>query len=141
MDYRKLAEEFMEMRTSMPRTRITRDVDDYSRGELMALNYIAASRELVHPKDLSKALMLTTARVAAMLGSMEKKGLIKRLADDSDSRQIVVTITEEGRRLVAIQKERMLERMTAMLEYLGEEDAEAYVRIHRKLMRSSLFWM
>lgn len=46
-----------------------RAISQMTRGEILALNYIAANGDKVYPKDISKALMLTTARIAKMRGN------------------------------------------------------------------------
>ena len=111
-----------------------------ARGEVMALNYLAANGNRVYPKDMSRALMLTTARIAAMLKSLEGQGMVTRTPDPADSRQVIVSLTEKGVTLVEERRTGMIRSVAKMLEALGEEDAKAYVRIQAKLIELGDIW-
>ena len=111
-----------------------------ARGEVLALNYLAANGNRAYPKDMSKALMLTTARVAAMLRSLEGQDMITRTPDPSDSRQVIVCLTEKGVALVEERRIGMIHSVAKMLEALGEEDAKAYVRIQARLIELGDVW-
>lgn len=139
-DFRKLAEEFVAMHANTPRLRTTKEIEDFSRGEIQALDYISASPNDIHPGEISKALMVTTARVAAMLKALERRGLIVREADPYDSRQVIVRLTDKGKEAVDRRREEVIARTEKMFEYLGEEDAENFVRIQKKLIDSGVEW-
>lgn len=100
MDYNELAKQLVNMRASMPQVKMERAMSQMARGEILALNYIAANGNKVYPKDMSKALMLTTARIAAMLKSLENQKLITRMPDPNDSRQVIVELTKAGASVV-----------------------------------------
>lgn len=140
MDYNELAKQLVNMRASMPQVKMEHAMSQMARGEILALNYIAANRNKVYPKDMSKALMLTTARIAAMLKSLENQKLITRIPDPSDSRQVIVELTEAGASVVEERRDAMIKAVAKMLESLGEEDAEAYVRIQKKLIETGDIW-
>lgn len=104
------------------------------RGEIIVLHYIEKDGGPVKPSEISRGIKRTTARVAATLNNLEKKGLVTREIDADDRRRILVRITHAGRELIK-EKRRDAVRMTAkMLSSLGEEDARAYVRITGKLV-------
>lgn len=140
MDYIELAEQLVNMRASMPQVKMERAMSQMARGEILALNYIAANKNKVYPKDISKALMLTTARIAAMLKSLEKQKLIIRMPDTADSRQVIVELTEAGASIVEERRGAMIKAAAKMLESLGAEDAKAYVRIQKKLIETGDIW-
>lgn len=140
MDYNELAKQLVNMRASMPQVKMERAMSQMARGEILALNYIAANGNKVYPKDISKALMLTTARIAAMLKSLENQKLITRMPDPNDSRQVIVELTEAGASVVEERRGAMIKAVAKMLESLGEEDAEAYVRIQKKLIETGDIW-
>ena len=78
MDYTQLAIHLINMRASAPQIKMERTMSQIARGEVLALNYLAANGNRAYPKDMSRALMLTTARVAAMLKSLEGQEMIIR---------------------------------------------------------------
>ncbi len=140
MDYNELAVKLVNMRASMPQVKMEREMSHMARGEVLALNYIIANGNKVYPKNMSKALMLTTARIAAMLKSLEKQGLVTRTPDPYDSRQVIVELTERGIATVEERRNAMIRSVAKMLEALGEEDAQAYVRIQQKLIEFGDIW-
>lgn len=52
------------------------------------------------PKALLDALILTSGGLSNLLRRLEKAGHIRRMADESDGRGVIVELTEQGRRLV-----------------------------------------
>lgn len=140
MDYTELAIQLIDMRAAAPQIKMERTVSQIARGEILALNYLTANGNRAYPKDMSKALMLTTARVAAMLKSLEGQGMITRTPDPSDSRQVIVCLTEKGIAMVEERRAGMIHSVAKMLETLGEEDAKAYVRIQARLIELGDIW-
>ena len=124
MDYTQLAIQLIDMRAAAPQIKMERTISQAARGEVLALNYLAASGNRAYPKDMSRALMLTTARVAAMLRSLEGQGLVTRTPDPADSRQVIVSLTEKGVTLVQERRTGMIRSVSKMLEALGEEAAK-----------------
>lgn len=140
MDYTQLAIQLIDMRASTPQIKMERTIAQAVRGEVLALNYLAANGNRAYPKDISRALMLTTARVAAMLKSLEGQGMVTRTPDPADSRQVIVSLTEKGVTMVEERRGGMVRSVAKMLEALGEEDAKAYVRIQAKLIELGDIW-
>lgn len=140
MDYTELAIQLIDMRASAPQIKMERTMSQIARGEVLALTYLAANGNRAYPKDMSKALMLTTARVAAMLKSLEGQDMITRTPDPADNRQVIVCLTEKGIALVEERRTGMIHSVAKMLEALGEEDAKAYVRIQAKLVELGDIW-
>lgn len=140
LDYTQLAERLIDMRTRTPQLKMERTMSQIARGEVLALNYLAANGKQAYPKDMSKALMLTTARIAAMLKSLEGQGMVTRTPDPADNRQVIVSLTKKGAALVEERLSGMVHSVAKMLEALGEEDAKAYVRIQAKLVELGDIW-
>ncbi len=140
MDYTDLANQLIDLRANMPQMKMDKERAQMMHGEAFTLNFLAANGNKAYPKDLSKALMLTSARIASILKSLEKRELITRTPDPSDSRQTIVELTETGISLVEERKAALLLSTKKMLEALGEDDAKTYVRIQKKLMELSIIW-
>ncbi|MEY8351783.1 MarR family transcriptional regulator [Lachnospiraceae bacterium 54-53] len=133
MDYKDLALEFMEVMNQTRRRNVPKQIDDSMRGEHFVLNYISEHEGNVIPSDISHEMGITSARVAAALNSLEKKGLITRRIDAGDRRRILIDMTDAGREQVKKHYEMILDTTIDMLRYLGEEDAKNYIRIMKKM--------
>ena len=58
-----------------------------------------------------------------------------RTADCQDNRQVIVSITLAGRDEIEDKREKTLEDVIRLLEFLGPQDAEALLRIQEKVVK------
>jgi DNA-binding MarR family transcriptional regulator len=104
-------------------------VDPHIRGELFVLKCIEMHSGSVIPSEISNLTDMSTARVAAVLGNLEKKELITREPDRTDRRKTLVALTDKGRALCARQFEHLAADVERLLRELGEPDATDFLRI------------
>lgn len=78
---------------------------------------------------------ISSARIAAALNSLDKKGLITRQIDTNDRRRILIELTPAGTDAAEQQSRTILEDTTKMFNLLGEQDAKEYVRITSRLAK------
>ncbi|MFR8012728.1 MAG: MarR family winged helix-turn-helix transcriptional regulator [Clostridia bacterium] len=133
-DCRVLAERLINLQMLMRRVPVTRRLTDLDRGTFLALNDLLARDEPVHPKELSRRMAISSARVAALLNHMEREGMIVRTADPTDNRKVLVSLTEAGRQQIQSRKQEAVEIITQTLEALDPGEAEAYLRIQAKIL-------
>ncbi|QOX62005.1 MarR family transcriptional regulator [Anoxybacterium hadale] len=133
MDYRELAMELMKTMFVMNKARPHKEITEAMHGESFVMRYLAHQNDYVLPSEISKIMGISSARVAAALNSLEKKGLITRQIDPEDRRRILITLTTEGRASGIEQQQEVLEKFAGMLSHLGEHDAREYVRIAGRL--------
>ena len=129
MDYRELAAEFFKDLHSLRKARPQKHISESLRGEAFALQYIAFHDGPVLPGEISGEMGISSARIAAALNSLEKKGLVTRRIDPEDRRRILVELTELGTAQAQEHTEEVLSNITQMLSQLSEHDAREYVRI------------
>lgn len=108
-------------------------IDESQKGIGFVLVYLQEANHEVIAGDLARELNVSTARIAALLRKMEKSGLIVRYRSAVDARQTVVEITQEGCAYVDKIKEQILVRMELLLEKVGREDMEEFIRISQKI--------
>ena len=133
MDYMELAIELLGVQENLIQVPTTHKIHKMVRGELFVLNYLAYHGSNVHPKELSEKMAVSSARIASLLNHLEKKQLIQRYVDQHDNRQIIVLLTDLGRQEISRVRSELLPEIAAMLEKLGPEDAENYIRIQKKI--------
>ena len=78
--------------------------------------------------ELSSRLSMTTSRVAAVLGSLEKKGLLERENDAVDRRRVLVSLTQAGDALCEKRRQHFMKKISMLLSMLGD-DAPEFVRL------------
>ena len=133
MYYEALADELLHIRADLLRVPAQQKLSNMLRGELFVLNYLHDHDTIVHPKELSENLSVSTARIASLLKHMEEKNLIVRAPDSSDSRQIIVRLTEDGKKAIQTYREDVLAYLARTLESLGPDDAREYIRLQKKI--------
>lgn len=136
MDYKLLACELMNNRADLLPVPASQQVSKLVKGELFVLNYLKTNGRDVHPKELSEKMAVSTARIASLLNHMEEKRFVVRVPDQEDSRQVIVRLTPEGSELIEKTRGEVMRYVAKMLEDLGQEDAEAYIRIQKKIIRN-----
>ena len=105
-----------------------------SRGELRLLMHLKRQSDLVLPSELSEVMSVSTARIARLLNTLEDRGLIQRSMDLSDRRKIVVKLTEAGERYLKEVYKRTHRRASAVIDALGAEETETFIRIAEKIV-------
>ena len=138
MDYYALAGELMQLRVSSEQIQLERSLSCMTKGELFVLNYLYSHQKVAYPKELSKSMLVSTARIAAILNHLQKNGYIERTTDPRDNRQIIVTLTKAGEQMVKGRRAETLQVAVDFLRQLGPEDAAEYIRLQRKIMSISL---
>lgn len=136
--YEELAHRFFEEMRQYKEFRPRQDdVSALMRGEMAVLRLLDDEQRRVSAGDLSRLLEMTTSRVAAVLNSLEKKGLIERCADAADRRRVLVALTERGGAICAHKKECARKRLAAVFERLGQEDTDQFIRLIRRIAQIS----
>jgi len=131
-DYVKMAiTEFNEIMSNSQKD-MFENLNRAFKGGLFVLQYLSSQDTAVLPSELSVALNSSTARVSALLGSLEKKGLIVRDIDTTNRRNILVTITESGRNFAKSEMKKRKEHLAQVFTELGEKDAEDFLRLLEK---------
>lgn len=134
MDYTELANELIDIQELMLQIPARQKLSKLTVGSLFVLNYLAFHGNNIHPKELSEKMVVSSARIASLLNYLEEKGMVQRHTDPRDNRQIIVVLTELGRNEILRVRAEALPFLSEMLEKLGPEDAEAYIRIERKIV-------
>lgn len=89
-------------------------------------------KEKVNEKDLVKALYLQANTLTDMLKKLEKKGYINICKDCLDKRNIVISLTDEGRNLK--EKAVNVPKTLAEEQWLTKEEVITYKKILQKLL-------
>ena len=110
---------------------------DPSRGELLLLWYIRNGDNMALPGELSRAMHVSTARIARLLNTLETRGYIRRSKDPADHRRIIVALTPLGQAHVEAVYSRIQGRISAIVEAMGEKDTEEFLRLAERMISIS----
>ena len=128
-NYSALAQELLHaLDTAGPRPP-HEDISQTQRGEMAVLRLLATQRRQMLAGEISRSLSMTTSRIAAVLNSLERKGMIIRCADPGDRRRVVVRLTPSGEDFCLARRRDAERDFAHLLERLGEEDARQFVHL------------
>lgn len=131
--YEQLAEKMLALMDAHRHTP-PEPVSGVLRGEMAVLRLLGEEEDGMSAGTISSTLHMTTSRIAAVLGSLEKKDLIEREADENDRRRVLVNLTEKGRAYHRARRQEAKMHMQELLKNLGPEDAATFVRIAGRVL-------
>ena len=97
----------------------------FVQGEKRVLTFLKNSGGDVLPGNIAASLDMTAARIAGILRSLEKKGMILRREDENDRRRVLVNITESGAEYIRLGEEALRKKLDETARVLGKEKTEA----------------
>lgn len=126
----------LEMMENMRKLAEIHEVPDIPLGkaEVKALYYIQRFEEGVSPGEIANYMKVTSARVASIINSLQKKGIIERTTETSDRRRITVKSTEKGAEFIEQIGKMAISRIMEVFDAIGEEDAANFSRIIKKIL-------
>ena len=130
--------EFKKLLDSTCHQNVLENMNRFNKGELFALHYLLNCNSEVFPSELSTALDVTTGRISALLSSLEKKGQITREIDINNRRNILVAITDKGRKRVEEEIYLIKERLSNIFIEMGETEAKEFLRLLKIFFELSL---
>jgi DNA-binding MarR family transcriptional regulator len=93
-----------------------------------ALAIIDGAGEPLAPTTIADRLIVTTATVTSLLDTLERRGLVVRHPDPVDRRKLLVSITDEARRIVDQFLPEVVALQTAVLAGLSEPERKRMLR-------------
>lgn len=83
---------------------------------------------------LVKKTHLTAPTVSVALSKMEAEGLVRRVTDRQDLRQVRVFITEKGRKMDDISRKKCAEMEEIMMRGISDEEKQQLMSVLRKIL-------
>jgi len=120
----RLIQIFESIRRTKPAPMMRRlELLDLSPSHFRALHLLASGEKLTM-KDLAKRLGMTPPSVTVLTRQLQQKGLIGRERDRDDRRVVLLSLTEEGRKLLDEMLKERLQVMERLLQGLSPEEQQ-----------------
>ena len=114
------------------------DGTDLNMTELILMNGFAGNtadpENNVALSDVRGYLSISKGAVSQMLGSLEKKGFINREIDKNNRRNLIVTLTPEGRKVLERQYSDFSDRLEKIIDQLGENYVRQMITIVERMI-------
>lgn len=134
MTYLELARQLAEINKKKMKISQYIKMTDANRGEGVLLGYLAHHNNEATPAQLSKALDVSTARIAVLLNKLERKQLVQRQKHPNNNRNTIVKLLPAGKQLHEDQENAFHRNMMRFLETLGEEKAALFVELQGEMV-------
>ena len=110
------------------------NISTLSKGEAFVLFLLwKDSRRLIKAGDIASEAEISTARVAVILNSLEKKELVCRLKSKSDSRVTYISMTGKGADYVSAKREKAISAILCVCDEIGEDEFRHYLETSRRI--------
>jgi len=104
--------------------------------QVLVMELLAASVEPLTPGKLAHFMYRKPHTISALLGRMEKQGLIRRRRDPKRENTVLVSMTKKGKE--AFEKQREAKSIRNITTCLSKEDLSNLHEINRKLRARGL---
>lgn len=116
---------------------LQKDADNLTMAEAKTL-FVIGSSEPKNMKQIAEALGVATSTPTAVMDRLVDKNLVARLTGTEDRRQVLVSLTDQGKALLRELDKNSLEYMKIFLEMLSQKEIAQFrnilVKIDRKLV-------
>lgn len=133
MDRDEAVSALLQAMGDLTRRRSLRPVNRTMQGETLALHCLCAHPEGLTPGELGKALSVTAPRVAAILDSLETKGLITRSPAPGDRRKYRILPTDAGLNQEEKHKQFVFQHTKNLVACLEDGEIETLITVLHKL--------
>lgn len=130
---RKLSQLFYVFRKDNTKKQPCAD-ENMNHRDIMMLNAAISMRKdgLVKMSDISDHFHISPAAISQAIRTFEKKGWVERVVLENDRRSVYIKVSDEAKQMMKHVEDQMNDHLTDFLEYLGEEDSIALLRIMEK---------
>lgn len=106
---------------------------DFSQAEGYVL--ISIKKEGIPVTKIAPLMGIEPTSLSRLLKTMEEKGLVYREKDLTDRRVVKLYLTEKGFELKKISRKMVLDYNKAVLEHVGQEDLDAFLKTMDKIKK------
>ncbi|WP_195984240.1 MarR family transcriptional regulator [Clostridium sp. D33t1_170424_F3] len=89
----------------------------------------------VTSSQLSNTMEVTKPAVSKAVGFLEERGFVARVNDREDRRRTYICLTPEGERVLEEARQTVLERINRIVDRLGEQEAQEFIRLSRSFSK------
>lgn len=108
-------------------------LDMSSMGIRAILKYLSRENERATAGEISKALGVSTARVAVLLKKMVAKGLLEKKSDPADGRLVVVCLSQQGKDAAEQLRQEIYGLLGSLIDEIGLERMLEFAAVSKEI--------
>ncbi|MBX6722410.1 MAG: MarR family transcriptional regulator [Dactylosporangium sp.] len=109
------------------RVRQARPVGDLTGTQLSAMTSLELAGAMT-PRELAEVERVQPPTMTKIIARLEERGLVQRTPHPTDGRQVILSVTDEGRAVLAMHERARGEWLTRMLDRLTPEERDTLRR-------------
>jgi DNA-binding MarR family transcriptional regulator len=109
------------------RLRQTRPLGELTQSQLSALTSLDLAGALT-PRELADAERVQPPTMTRIVSKLEERGLVQRIPHPTDGRQVILSTTESGRSVLAVNRRARDAWLGSQIALLGAEEQETLRR-------------
>jgi DNA-binding MarR family transcriptional regulator len=86
--------------------------------------------------EIAERARLSPGAVSGMLDELEQQGIVSRVRRADDRRRVLVSLTDDGRKVLGERKRRWTERWEDSMEGVDDRDLDAAAEVMRRIAAS-----
>lgn len=133
MDNEKLISEIFETFDSINIEFLFEKLKLSLKGENMLMSILNNLGGQGTSSEINQYFDFTPGRLSALVKTLEAKGLVKKVQNEKDRRSFTIVLTSEGVMHYMNYRQQAITNAMSLVEYLGEEDVSAFLRIVKKI--------
>lgn len=91
------------------------------------------SRDSMTAKELAEAMDVHKSAVTTKIARLEERQLVTREADSMDRRSFNITLTADGKEVLAESRQAVIDFIRPYFEQLDEQELESFLKVYEKL--------
>ncbi len=91
-----------------------------------------SAENVVLLSSVREKIKLAPSTITPILNSLEEKGLIERIIDKKDRRNIYIKLSKKGKNFTKETHEKLEELIYSYIKYMGEKDINEFIRLTKK---------
>lgn len=107
-------------------------IDETYAGMNFILIYLSEHND-VYASTVADKMQISRARVAVLIQKLVNKGLIKKSLSSTDARVEVIKLTKKGQKEIKIFKEKIISKITKIIEEIGLEEIYKFIDTSAKI--------
>lgn len=124
---------FFQMRRSRPPTIQVPGLNSSEQRILWKICCMSQDLPLLKPSDLAKRTKITMAGITHQLSALEDAGYIKRTMHEANRREVIISLTDKGKKKCAEIRNVYWKKLLALISYLGDTDSAKLIELVNKM--------
>ena len=128
----ELAQSMSKLFCLMKPKKFIKDIKPSQMMVLISIGHANKTKGFATPSMICDELSLSKSALTAILNTLEEKNLIQRKLSSEDRRMLLLTITDEAKKLHDLYHQNVQSSLLSLTSYLGEEDTEKLIELINK---------